>query len=218
MFARVAGYSGTLVMLSLGLAACGGGTGPEGSGDVQVLLSQRVVANSVLAAELGASGGAAISLADVESIEITVTGVQALLRGGDEDGGGWVDLDLTLGQNPIDLLSLPGSGLEIANGELAVGTYGNIRIFFQDPANISLANNVSVGPSDFLVDGNPHNLRIPSGAQTGIKIPTAGFEVNETTGETLTIVFDAALSVQTVTATGNGVLMMSPVLTESSNQ
>lgn len=217
MFAKTAGYSGTLVMLSLGLVACGSGTGPEGSGDVQVLLSQRVVANSVLAAELGASGGAAISLADVESIEITVTGVQALLRGGDEDGGGWVDLDLTLGQNPIDLLSLPGSGLEIANGELAVGTYGNVRIFFQDPASINLANDVSVGPSDFLV--GPHDLRIPSGAQTGIKIPTAGFEVNETTGETtLMIEFDAALSVQTVTATENGVLMMSPVLTESSNQ
>ena len=217
MFARSAGYGGTLVMISLGLAACGGGTGPEGSGDVQVLLSQRVAANSVLAAELGASGAAAISLADVESIIVTITGVQALLRGEDEDGGGWVDLGLPLGQNPIDLLSLPGSGLEIANGELAVGTYGNIRIFYEDPASINLFNNVSVGPSDFLVADNPHDLRIPSGAQTGIKIPTAGFEVNGT-GATLTIEFDAALSVQTVTATGNGVLMMSPVLTESSNQ
>ena len=50
MFAKVAGYSGTLVMLGLGLAACGDGTGPAGSGDVQVLLSQRVVASSMLAA------------------------------------------------------------------------------------------------------------------------------------------------------------------------
>lgn len=206
-------------MLSLGLAACGGGTGPEGSGDVQVLLSQRGVANSVLAAELGASGGAAISLIDVESIIVTITGVQALLRGEDENGGGWVDLALApAAQNPIDLLALPGSGIEIANGTLTAGSYGNIRIFFQDPANISLAKDVSVGPSEFLVANNAHPLRIPSGAQTGIKIPTAGFEVNETTGETLTIEFDAALSVQTVTATGNGVLMMSPVLTESSNQ
>ena len=220
MFAKVAGYSGTLVMLSLGLAACGNGTGPEGSGDVQVLLSQRVVASSVLAADVAESGGAAISLADVESIEVTVTGVQALLRGEDEDGGGWVDLDLAPeALNPIDLLSLPGSGLEIANGNLAVGTYGNVRIFFQDPANISLASDVSVGPSEFLVTDNAHPLVIPSGLQTGIKIPTAGFEVDETVAaETLTIEFDAALSVQPVTATGNGVLMMSPVLTESSSQ
>jgi hypothetical protein len=206
-------------MLSLGLAACGDGTGPAGSGDVQVLLNQSVVANSVLAAEVATSGGAAISLVDVESIEVTVTRVQALLRGEDEDGGGWVDLALApAAESQIDLLSLPVSGLEIANGTLAVGTYGNVRIFFEDPANISLANDVSVGPSEFLVAENAHDLVIPSAAQTGIKISTAGFEVDEAAGETLTIEFDAALSVQTVTATGNGVLMMSPVLTESSSQ
>ncbi len=159
----------------------------------------------------------------MESIIVTITGVQALLRGEDEDGGGWVYLDLTQAAQEIDLLALPESGAEIANGSLTAGSYGNIRIFYEDPASINLAADVSVGPSDFLIINNPHDLRIPSGPQTGIKIPTASFEVNETTGETtaettLTIEFYAALSVQTVTATGSGVLMMSPVLKESSNQ
>ena len=218
MFTKVAGYVSTLIILGLGLAACGNGTGPEGSGDVQVLLSQRVVANSVRAAELGASS-AAISLTDVESIFVVVTGVQALLRGEDENGGGWVDLDLApAAENPIDLLTLPGSGIEIANGTLVVGNYGNIRICYEDPASINLANDVTVGPSDFLVTDNPHDLRIPSGPQTCIKIPTASFVVDEATAETLTIEFDPALSVQTVTATGNGELMMSPALTQSSSQ
>ena len=218
MFTKVAGYISTLVILGLNLAACGNGTGPEGSGDVQVLLSQRVVANSVRAAELSASS-AAISLADVESILVMVTGIQALLRGEDENGGGWVDLDLApAAENPIDLLTLPGSGIEIANGTLAVGDYGNVRICYEDPASINLANDVTVGPSDFLAADNPHDLTIPSGPQTCIKIPTASFIIDEETAETLTIEFDAALSVQTVTATGNGVLMMSPVLTESSSQ
>jgi hypothetical protein len=206
-------------MLGLGLAACGNGTGPEGTGEVSVLLSQQVTVNSVRAAELGASSAAAVSLTDVESIVVMVTGVQALLRGEDENGGGWVDLELApAAQNPIDLLTLPGSGSEIANGTLTAGNYGNIRIFYEDPASINLANDVSVGPSDFLAADNPHDLTIPSGAQTGIKIPTAGFVVAEATVETVTIEFDAALSVQTVTATGNGELMMSPVLTESSSQ
>lgn len=206
-------YFGSLVAIGLGLAACDGGTGPDGAGDVSVRLSQAAVTGAVRAAVLDASAGS-VSLADVESIEILITGVRALLKGEDENGGGWVDLELApAAQNPIDLLALPGSGIEIANGTLAAGSYGNIRILYEE-ATINLANDVSVGPASFLVADNPHDLTIPSGAQNGIKIPTAGFEVGEGAGETVTIEFDASLSVQNITATGSGKLMMNPVLKE----
>jgi hypothetical protein len=180
------------------------------------MLGQREAANtSVIAADLVAAvSSGAVSLEDVASIEVTISAVQAIRRGGDEaEAGGWVDLALSAAaQNPIDLLSLPGSGIEIAAAELAPGEYGNIRIRFSD-ATISLNVDLSVGPRTFAAADSPHPLFIPSGAQTGIKIPTAGFVVGDSGGETVMIEFDSALSVQTIAATGAG-LLMTPVLTE----
>ena len=61
-----------------------------------MVLSQRGSANSLTGSTMlsSVSAAAPLSLADVASIDVTISGVQAILRGEDEDGGGWVDLQL----------------------------------------------------------------------------------------------------------------------------
>ncbi len=206
-------FAGLASLAAIALSGCSSGMAPDGDGTASVVLSQR--AASVIGAEVGlAANSGAVSLHDVASIDIMITGVQALRRGPDADGeGGWVDLELSAAaQNPIDLLSLPGSGMEIAAADLAAGEYGNVRIHFSD-AMISLNNDVSVGQRTFAAADNPHGCKVPSGAQTGVKIPTAGFVVGDAGEETVVIEFDPALSVGTIAATGAG-LLMTPVLTE----
>lgn len=201
-------------VVALPMAACDT-TGPEGTGEARVILSSAPAAAAVLASavESGATAGN-VSLDDVASIEVTIAGLQAILKSEDEEaGGGWVDLDLTAAAtNPIDLMNLPGNGLVIANDGLPAGSYGFLRIFFES-ATITLVNDVTVGVETFTAAEGPYDLFIPSGAQTGIKIPTVAFEVLEGSMEDVTIEFDASLSVQTIVATPNG-LLMSPVLHE----
>lgn len=203
----------------LTLAACDA-TGPEGTGEARVTLSSApavagaVVAHAVVAqaVESGALVGN-VSLEDVASIDVTISGCQAVLRNQDPSDAAWVDLELAAGAtNPIDLLSLPASGLVIARADLPAGSYGFLRIFFES-ATITLVNDVTVGQVTYRAADSPHELIIPSGLQTGIKIPTASFEVLEESAEDVTIEFEPALSVRTITATPHS-LMMSPVLHE----
>lgn len=205
---------GASVLSMAALTACSSSTQPEGDGTASIVLSQGASASaSQVAASVAASAGE-VALEDVASIDITITGVQAVRTGLDEeDEGSWVDLALSAAaMNPIDLLSLPGGGIEIASGELATGEYANVRIRLSD-ATISLINDVSVGMQTFAAVDSPHELFIPSGFETGIKVPTASFTVGDADGETVVIEFDPALSVGTVAATGTG-LLMTPVLTE----
>lgn len=223
MISRRSPAACTAIVLSLvgtTLTACSSSLGPERDAVTRIVLSQRAVgaSTSVIAADVAAAASSgAISLADVASIDVMITGVQAIRRGIDDtEEGGWVDLELSAAaQNPIDLLALPGSGIEIAVGELAAGEYGNVRIRFSD-ATISLNNDLSVGPKSFAAADSPHPLFIPSGVQTGIKIPTASFVV-EDGGETVVIEFDPAMSVGTIVATGRG-LLMTPVLKEGGGE
>ena len=200
--------------LALVLAACGDGVGPEGSGELNVLLTaSSPSAQAVLASASAYSGTAGeISLADVESIDVEVSGLQAILASeSEEDEGAWVDLALSSSASTsIDLLALPSNGLVIASDQVAAGNYSNLRIFFSS-ATISLANDVTVGTETFAAADNPHELFIPSGEQTGIKIPLFGVEVGAGAEADVAVAFDEQASVQTVAATGTG-LLMSPVL------
>lgn len=134
---------------------------------------------------------------------------------GDEDQsatGGWVSLKVASGTR-IDLLALPSaaqSGLQLARGELAPGSYGNLRIRY-DEATITFALDVSVGGGPMAktyAAGQPYPLQIGGGK---IRIPTSGFTVAEDAGETVVITFDGSATVRTVVATPVGV-RMAPVL------
>lgn len=132
----------------------------------------------------------------------------------DEGKGGWVSLDV-IAPATIDLLALPSaaeSGLQLARGELAPGTYGNLRIRYSE-ATVTFAKDVTVGGGPRAVTyvaGQAYPLKIGGGGT--IRIPTGGFTVAADAGETVVITFDGSASVRTVVANPNGV-RMSPVLT-----
>lgn len=197
--------------LVLGLVACDGATGPQ-DGQMNVLLTGSGSSAQAVVASFSVSAGSAgdVSLEDVAAIEIEITGLEAILAGEDEEEeGSWVDLPLSASLvNPVDLMALPEGGLELANGSLAPGTYSNLRIHFGE-ATISLANDVTVGTQTYSAADNPHSLFVPSGQETGIKIPL--FDVTVDGEEDVVLLFEDAASVNTVVATGTGFLM-EPVL------
>lgn len=197
---------------ALALSACDGGTGP--GGDNQVLLQRGSVGStaSVTGALLGPELASQLPLGAVQSIQVTVTGVRVLpaARNPDDDAA-WVALSVPSGGTvQVDLLQLPTTGgVTIAAGDLdETATFSGLRIFFEEPARITLDETVTVGAR--TLQPGTYDLFIPSGAQTGIKV-LSGFTVSRS-GENVAVVFDSDASVQSITATGQGRLIMAPVL------
>lgn len=124
----------------------------------------------------------------------------------------------------VDLTDLPtgDSGLTVAVGDLEAGEYQNVRLRFTD-AELVISDTVTLGGGG-KGKGNggetfppgTYDLFIPSGDQTGIKVPTAGFTLDEDTGGTVTLFADAGASIQNIEITGRGFLM-TPVLTAASD-
>lgn len=151
---------------------------------------------------IAAPNRAVIGLELVESITLPVGEVQA-----QQAGGGWVDVG-SLGA-VINLLNLPAEGVVVLESTLPEGSYTGLRLFLEDQPAITLSGDVTVGRTTF--EEGTHPLVIPSSEQSGVKL-NAAFEVDDD-GQTLTILHDSEGSVSRVTATGNGVLKIAPVLT-----
>lgn len=215
------------------LAGCGdSATGPAGQGRATVQMSRSGAGSAALAAlsdrartdglaanRTAGVTAAAVPLDAVASITVTLDGVQAL-RAGDTasangDDGGWVSLSVE--QSEVDLMALPeGDGLTVASGDVEAGQYTAVRLFFSD-ATITFNREVSFAGGEaertFAPD-TAHPLRIPSGEQTGIKIPGASFNVDGGETESVTVEFDADASVQNVQVSAAGIIM-NPVLAGS---
>lgn len=98
---------------------------------------------------------------------------------GNEDG--WVTLNEP--QQEYDLLELTnGATTVIGSAELEAGTYQQIRLI------------VSQNGHSVVVDGNTHEMFVPSGAQTGIKL-NINAEIEEDIEYVLLLDFDASRSV-----------------------
>lgn len=230
MFERMRAFGGTLLVLALaaGLAACGDDpTGLEGSGTATVQLaslgsSSQSMAASVVEADprLGA-----VALEDVESITVTIERVEAHRAGtkedsadggengenGEDESGGWVGIDVET--QTLDLIQdlSDDQTVTVAEGELPAGDYDQVR-FFLSEAEITFATEMAVsGPGEDIPAGEPASLRIPSSEQSGLKVPDAGFTVGEAATE-VTITFDEGTSIQNITITGTGQVIMAPVL------
>lgn len=207
-----------LGLLTLTLAACENGTAPS-NGTVRVTMNRQVASSSALhASMLGGAGFASVPLSAVDSILVTLTAVEALRASADtattDTTGldGWVRIELTAPQQ-VDLMRLPtdtAGGLQLARGQLPEGDYGSLRLRFSD-AFITFNREVSVGAQTYPARQRI-TLEIPSGRNTGIKVPSASFRVEADTTASVRVGFDAASSVAKVTATGSGRVKMSPVL------
>lgn len=207
-----------LVLPLFVLAACSDTTGTS-DGEVRV----RMAASATTAASfdgtdlIAASGPLTVSM--IDSIMVTVVAVEAIrAESSDEDddkAGRYVRLDLTeTGGVRINLLGLPldSTGLIIARGELREGTYNRIRLRIEPgSAKISLNSDVAFGGNSVLEAGI-YDLEIPSSAQSGIKVQTANFTVDDDAGADVTLVFDLNTSIGNIHTTGNGRIIMNPVL------
>lgn len=217
-------------------------TSQTGTGTAGVALSRLGGSDADLAMALVAHDGrfASVDLEDVESITLTVDRVEVHRQGdddseedeeteeGEEESGeegeegemsasmqgnpAWISLTVEVGE--LDLLALPVEGglMLTAMEEVPAGEYRGVRLFFSD-ATITFAEpQPAKGNGDDLPAGEPIPLDIPSGEQTGVKVPDAGFTVEEGGGTTAVIEFDEGTTVRNLTITGNGTVKMNPVL------
>lgn len=210
-------------MLALGLglsvvaAGCDSATGTRA--ETRVQLSRSASSTAALLAEgllLDAGVATNVDMADVQSIEVTISRVQAIPGTEDPEAeSGWISLDVS-SETRVNLLALPVAtegGIDVARGELPAGTYRNLR-FFVDSATVTFARDVAVagGPNARTYEaGTAHPLRIPSVAQAGIRVPGESFTVAGDAGADVTVLFESAASVRSIQSTGTG-LQMSPVL------
>jgi hypothetical protein len=219
--------TGLLAGLALSLAGCedGLGIGPEGT-QTQVRLSQGSVASQSLASQAVASfnlaaaapgaggqgGGGPVALSNVASLKLAVTEVRAVpVQADTARKGEWVTLKVV---NPttLDLLTLPTSaenGVVLASGDLPAGSYQNLRIFVQNPV-IVFKQDVRVGPFTYKA-GQEHPVNIPGADQTGIKVPTGSFAIDEA-GAEVRVVFDPAASLGKIIPAGPTGIRMTPVI------
>ncbi len=125
---------------------------------------------------------------NIEVIEVSVH------RAGADSTGGWnVVCDDTLDLNLLDYTN--GNFAVLADSALAAGQYTQIRLLLTDNNTV-------------IVDGESHDLEIPSGSTSGLKL-NHPFTIEEGVTYSATLDFDAERSIH---MTGNGVYKMNPVI------
>ncbi len=170
----------------------------------------------------GDHGSTQLTLSDIQSINIHFTDIAALpLSASNQvnEEAAWVLLPPA---QPmwINLLALPANGLVVDRDNLPAGTYGDLRLLF-DEANIVFAHDVTIDGRTFVA-GQPYPLFI-GGLNTssnmtlqdaddanafGIFVPAATFTVDNNTAQTIDIVFNSGNSLQNVFVIGNGVRLV----------
>lgn len=134
------------------------------------------------------------SVTGQDSVVICVSRV-AVHKSGSDSTSGWITINDSL--RYFDLLSLTnGISAVLGTAQLDAGKYTQIRLILAD--------------SNYVVDTNGvmHNLFIPSGMQTGIKL-TNNFTITDGNLYELYLDFDAGKS---IVVTGNGRYMLKPTI------
>lgn len=209
-----------LAVLATSIAGCSDVSNVNGEARLSVTL-QRVSAGTaaaVIAAPTLSFADASsfpIDPNNVLSLTVQVTSIEflpVLEEGATEDDAAWIALELG-GPIELDLMALPTvseSPLVIAAGDVAIGSYRQVRLFLTD-ATITFDQAFIVGQSVF--EGE-HPVTIPSSANTGLKTDLTFTVADNGAGnpEEVSLLFDPSATFQNVTATGNGNVMLSPVL------
>lgn len=208
-------------ILALTLAACESGIQfTEHGSDSAVLLMQgsEESASSSLAPSFSvAAASGPISLDRVASIDVTITRVEAVRRDTATAGKDSVVVLNLSAPAKINLLALPTTqqnAIQLARGNLPVGTYGNIRLVFSD-ATITFKEDVVEGNgknATTLKANTAYPLDIGGGQHQEIKLPGASVTITANTGATIPLMFDAGASIKKIIITGNGQIKMPPVI------
>lgn len=206
---------GSLMALTIG---CADTTGTNGAVPTEVTLSAVTPLAFRIAGVAVADGAtgdptALLSVDEIDSLVVSVVRVEVLpLDSAVADTTGWIEL-ATVAPASLDLFALPTGdegAITIAAGDLVPGDYGNLRVFIES-AQIWFNTEITAhGNGQVFAPDEPYDVIIPSADQTGIKTD-AGFTVPEEGGD-IALTFDADATVQHVNVTGNGKIMMPPVI------
>ncbi len=186
------------VAAAFALAACGDGTGPNGTGQMSVSLQESGSGSSAIMASVSSSetSSAEISLSSVSSVELTLERVEALPAGQPDGEGAWVSLEVD-GEVTVDLMNLGAAGpITLADGAVPAGLYTNVRLFFSE-ASITTSEDIELDGGGMVAAGT-YDLFVPSGMETGVKIPLGMVSVDEGESETVVLEIDTEASVQSI--------------------
>src|SRR4030095_16072770 len=182
-----------------------------------VKLGLALFAAAVFAAGCGGSdtGQLSLSLTDAatdqyNAVYVTITEVQVHRNGGDPDGGWQTVATPNRTFNLLDLVNGVREDLGLAT--LDTGKYTQMRLIIGDtPDNGINILSQSHPFANYVIDTDNviHELKVPSGMQTGIKI-VQGFEINANQTTELILDFDASASV--VIAGSSGQYLLKPTI------
>lgn len=151
-----------------------------------------------------------ITIDDVTSLTLTVDSIQVLPEGDDDNDAAWLTVVLDA-PAALDLKALPTADdtpIVIASGTLEAGTYRQVRLFVSDPV-IVFAAPISLGAAITYEADTEYEVTIPSAAQTGLKTDVSFEAVADTDVD---LFFDEGATFGNVAVTGNGRVMLAPVL------
>jgi hypothetical protein len=162
----------------------------------------------------------------VASLVVQVSQIQFLPKTDEasaDDDGGWISLPI--GPVTLDLMALPTeseSPLVIASGDVPEGAYRRVRLFVDDATirfTTPIDYGVGLGRKGFEADVD-YQVDIPSGAQTGIKTDVEFTVEADAQGNIndVHLLFDPAATFLNVTTTGNGKVMLAPVIRQLPEQ
>lgn len=183
--------------MSLLFVSCGGGGSGSGSQAGTGTL------------ELGLTDAAGH---DYQAVYVTIGEVQVKQQGEGEGEAGWQTV--VTPEETYNLLELAnGVIVPLGAGELAAGKYGQMRLILgelADPPDLNILGEPHPF-ANYVIDseGASHELKVPSGYQTGIKI-VKGFTIAAVQTTELILDFDAAESV--VQAGKSGKWLLKPTI------
>ncbi|HSA60157.1 MAG TPA: DUF4382 domain-containing protein [bacterium] len=162
----------------------------------------------------GGNGTLSVGLTDAstdqyQAVYVTVKAVEVHMSGDAEDS--WETVGTP--NKTYDLLQLVNGVREtLGIADLKAGHYTQMRLILGDTPEGSI-NILSLAHpfANYVIDldGNAHELKVPSGMQTGIKI-VHGFDINENSTTELVLDFNAGASV--VIAGNSGKYLLKPTI------